>query len=80
MQATSGERLQGYQSPPRTFGTSSPPFDSSPDRSQHTEIQAFLYESGSNEETVNAMEAGRRNELVSVGSVDALTADLNADD
>ena len=33
-----------------------------------------------NEETVNAMEAGRRNELVSVGSVDALTADLNADD
>ena len=33
-----------------------------------------------NEETVNAMEAGRRNELVSVGSVDALMADLNADD
>ncbi len=33
-----------------------------------------------NEETVNAMEAGRRNELVSVGSVDALIADLNVDD
>ena len=33
-----------------------------------------------NEETVNAMEAGRRNELVSVGSIDALMADLNADD
>ena len=33
-----------------------------------------------NAETAEAMEAARRNELVSVGSVDALMADLNADD
>ncbi|MCY3754267.1 MAG: type II toxin-antitoxin system RelB/DinJ family antitoxin [Alphaproteobacteria bacterium] len=33
-----------------------------------------------NAETVEAMEAARRNELVSVGGVDALIADLNADD
>jgi len=33
-----------------------------------------------NAETAEAMEAARRNELVSVGGVDALMADLNADD
>ena len=33
-----------------------------------------------NEETVEAMEAARRGEWVSVGGVDALMADLNADD
>ena len=33
-----------------------------------------------NAETVEAMKAARRNELVAVGGVDALMADLNADD
>ena len=33
-----------------------------------------------NEETIAAMEAARRGDLLTVGSVDALMADLNADD
>ena len=33
-----------------------------------------------NEETIAAMEATRRGELVTVGDVDGLMADLNADD
>lgn len=33
-----------------------------------------------NAETIEAMRAARRGELVTVGSVDALFADLNADD
>ena len=33
-----------------------------------------------NAETVEAMKAARRGEMVTVGSVDALFADLNADD
>ena len=33
-----------------------------------------------NEETIEAMKAARRGELAAVGSVEDLTADLNADD
>lgn len=33
-----------------------------------------------NDETIAAMEAARRGELVAVGDVDGLMADLNADD
>jgi DNA-damage-inducible protein J len=33
-----------------------------------------------NAETIEAMEAARRGELVTVGSIDALFADLHADD
>ena len=33
-----------------------------------------------NEETIAAMQAARRGELVTVGGVDGLMADLNADD
>jgi len=33
-----------------------------------------------NAETVEAMKAARRNELVAIGGVDALMTDLNADD
>jgi DNA-damage-inducible protein J len=33
-----------------------------------------------NAETVEAMKAARRGELVTVGSIDYLLADLNADD
>ncbi len=33
-----------------------------------------------NEETIEAMKAARRGDLVEVGGVDALMADLNADD
>ncbi len=33
-----------------------------------------------NEETIAAMDAARRGDLVTVGGVDSLTADFNADD